>query len=281
MNNQKPRYNQPGRNMMSKSRPFHGRPRPMQENRQGGPSRPFQQHGRDSPPMHDAPRSRVQPHRFKGVFESRKGKRPVLLTQNLVPGRNVYGEDLVVDSGVEYREWNPSRSKLGAAIAKQASQIGIYPGSKVLYLGASTGTTPSHVSDIVGPDGFVFALDFAPRTTRELVYLCELRKNMAPILGDARQPQSYAQYLTIVDAVFQDVAQRDQAEIFIKNCNMYLKSGGFGILAVKSRSVDVGKKPKQIFAEIRAYLETRITIVDYRELDPFEKDHCIFICKKK
>ncbi|MBW2965139.1 fibrillarin-like rRNA/tRNA 2'-O-methyltransferase [Candidatus Woesearchaeota archaeon] len=230
---------------------------------------------------HEESREKVRPHRFQGVFETRKGKRPVLLTRNLVPGKNVYGEDLVTDNGVEYREWNPTRSKLGAAIAKQASQIGIYPGSKVLYLGASTGTTPSHVSDIVGEEGFVFALDFAPRTTRELVYLCEQRKNMAPILGDARQPQTYSQYVTLVDAVFQDIAQRDQAEIFIKNCDMYLKDGGFGLLAVKSRSVDIGKKPRQIFAEIRAFLESKITIVDYRELDPFEKDHCIFVCKKK
>jgi fibrillarin-like pre-rRNA processing protein len=223
----------------------------------------------------------IRPHKFQGIYESRKGKRTVFLTKNLVPGVDVYGEELVRESGVEYREWDPKRSKLGAALAKSVSQIGIYPGSKVLYLGASTGTTPSHVSDIVGAEGFVFALDFAPRTTRELVYLCEQRGNMSPILGDARKPASYSQYVTLVDAVFQDIAQRDQAEIFIKNCDAFLRKGGFGILAVKSRSVDIGKTPKQIFNEIRAYLEKRITIVDYRELDPFEKDHCIFVCKKK
>ncbi len=226
-------------------------------------------------------RDKIQPHKFKGIYEMRKGKRFVYLTKNLVPGKDVYGEDLIRDGGVEYREWEPKRSKLCAALAKKVSQVGIYPGSTVLYLGASTGTTPSHVSDIVGPDGFVFALDFAPRTTRELVYLCEERNNIAPILGDARHPATYAQYVTMVDAVFQDIAQRDQAEIFIKNCDKYLKKGGFGILVVKSRSVDVGKKPKQIFNETRQYLESRITIVDYRELDPFEKDHCIFVCKKK
>ena len=223
----------------------------------------------------------VIPHKFKGVYTGKKGKMIVLLTKNLTPGKTVYGEGTFKEGSEEFREWEPRRSKLGSAIVKGVSQIGIYPGSKVLYLGASTGTTPSHVSDIVGADGFVFALDFAPRTTRELAYLCELRKNMVPILADARRPETYTSYVPMVDAVFQDIAQRDQAEIFIKNCNIFLKSGGFGILAIKARSVDVAKKPKLIFNEVRAYLEKQITIVDYRELDPFERDHCIFICKKK
>jgi len=224
---------------------------------------------------------KILPHKFKGIYTAQKGRFLLYLTKNFVPGRKVYKENLYTEDDVEYREWDPTRSKLGAALAKGVSQVGIYPGSKVLYLGASTGTTSSHVSDIVGEDGFVFALDFAPRTTRELVYLCELRKNMTPILADAKHPETYAQYVTQVDAVFQDIAQRDQAEIFIKNCNMFLKQGGFGILAVKARSVDVAKKPRIVFNEVRAFLEKNITIVDYRELDPFERDHCIFVCKKK
>ncbi|NQU79366.1 fibrillarin-like rRNA/tRNA 2'-O-methyltransferase [Candidatus Woesearchaeota archaeon] len=223
---------------------------------------------------------RIKPHKFKGIYVLQKGKRQVCLTPSFVPGR-VYGEDLHRDGKIEYREWSPTRSKIGAALAKNISQLGIYPGSKVLYLGASTGTTASHVSDVVGKDGFVFALDFAPRTTRELVYLCDRRNNMSPILGDARHPKQYAHYITTVDTVFQDIAQRDQAEIFIRNCDAFLKKGGFGILTVKARSVDVSKKPKQVFKNVRDYIEDKITIVDYRELDPFEKDHCIFICKRK
>ncbi len=223
----------------------------------------------------------IRPHQFQGIYTGLKGKMVVCMTKNLVPGRAVYGEILQNERGEEYREWSPIRSKLGAALVKKVSQIGIYPGSKVLYLGASTGTTCSHVSDIVGEEGFVFALDFAPRTTRELMYLCELRKNMAPIIADAKHPDRYSHCITQVDAIFQDIAQRDQAEIFIKNCNAFLKNGGFGLLVVKARSVDIAKRPKQIFNEVRAYLEKNITIVDYRELDPFEKDHCIFVCKKK
>ena len=92
--------------------------------------------------------------KFNGVFGF--GKK--VCTKSLVPGVKVYGEGLIRKQGVEYREWDPRRSKLCAAIIKGVSEIGIKPGSVVLYLGASTGTTPSHVSDIVGASGFVFAL---------------------------------------------------------------------------------------------------------------------------
>lgn len=223
---------------------------------------------------------KIKPHKFKGVYVGRKGKREVFLTKSLKPGRSVYGETLHREKGKEYREWDVKRSKLGAALAKRVSQLGIWPGNKVLYLGASTGTTVSHVSDIIGKEGFVFALDFAPRTTRELVYLCEERENMAPLMEDANHPERYAANVCMVDAVFQDVAQRNQAEIFLKNCDKFLKKGGFGILAVKARSIDITKRPKQVFKEVRAKLEKKMLISEYKELKPLEKDHCIFVCKK-
>lgn len=59
---------------------------------------------------------------------------------------------------IEYRVWNPFRSKLGAAILGGVDQIHIKPGAKVLYLGAASGTTVSHVSDIVGPVWFFLAI---------------------------------------------------------------------------------------------------------------------------
>ncbi|MFC1741531.1 fibrillarin-like rRNA/tRNA 2'-O-methyltransferase [Nanoarchaeota archaeon] len=279
--------------MNQQKRGFSGKRKGNDRNRRvGGPARdwkPRPDRSRDRRPFDKTEKrfdskpykAGIQPHKFQGIFTMRKGKNQLFLTQNMVPGKKVYEEDLYKDKGVEYREWSTKRSKLGAALAKNVSQFGIYPGNTVLYLGASTGTTSSHVSDLVGPEGFVFALDFAPVTTRNLVYLCAERQNMTPILGDARHPQRFAQYVGWVDTVFQDIAQRDQAEIFIKNCKAFLKKGGFGILVVKARSVDVGKRPKDVFKQVKDYLEKNITIVDYRELAPFEKDHCIFVCKKK
>ncbi len=223
----------------------------------------------------------MRPHKFKGIYVMQKGRKEIYYTKSLNPRKSVYGEVLVRRGKDEYREWSILRSKLGAAVAKKISQVGIWPGNKVLYLGASTGTTVSHVSDMVGRDGFVFAVDFAPRTTRELVYLCEDRMNIAPIMEDANHPERYADKICEVDVVFQDIAQRNQPEIFMKNVDMFLKKGGFGLLAIKARSIDITKKPKQVFNEVRAYLEKKVIIVDYRELAPYEKDHCIFVIKKK
>jgi fibrillarin-like pre-rRNA processing protein len=222
---------------------------------------------------------------FKGVFETKSGGRTTLLTKNLVPGKIVYGESLYYDkdeSGnkVEYREWIPKRSKLGAALMKDVSQIGMKENDYILYLGCSTGTTVSHVSDIVGPNGLIFALDFAPRVLRDMVFVAEDRKNIAPIMADANRPETYAHLVCEVDTVFMDIAQKAQAEIFIKNCKLFLKPGGFGLLAVKARSVDVTKNPKDVFKDVREKLEKELTVVDYRELAPFEMDHAMFVVKK-
>ena len=87
-------------------------------------------------------------------------------------GESVYGEKRVsVEVGdgekmdkVEYRVWNPFRSKLAASILAGVDNIHIKPGAKVLYLGAASGTSVSHVSDIVGPEGSVYAVEFSHRS---------------------------------------------------------------------------------------------------------------------
>lgn len=214
------------------------------------------------------------------VFEHRKGKKVSIYTKNLAPGKKVYGEDLVTEEGIEYREWTPYRSKLSAVIMKGSLNMGIRKGDIVLYLGASSGTTPSHVSDIVGKQGFVFALDFAPRVVRQLVYLCEDRKNITPILADANKPETYTDKVCLADVIYMDIAQRNQAEIFLKNCRLFLKKNGYALIAVKARSIDVTKKPRKIFDEVRKEIEKELVIIDSRLLDPFEKDHCMFMCKK-
>jgi fibrillarin-like pre-rRNA processing protein len=223
----------------------------------------------------------IKETKFKGVFELRKGRKKILLTKNLVPGVSVYGEKLVKDNDTEYREWKPGKSKLAAAIMKGIQQINLKPDTVVLYLGASTGTTASHVSDILGKGGFVFALDSAPRVVRELVFLCEQRLNMAPILADANQPDTYKDKITQVDWLYQDIAQKNQVDIFLKNIDLFLKPGRFALLAVKARSIDVTKDPSAVFDEVQKQLEKRVIIADKAVLSPYQKDHCLFVCKKK
>ena len=166
----------------------------------------------------------MQKLKFYEIFEeNRKGKKQIF-TRNLVPGMQVYGEKLVKYGDDEFREWTPFKSKPAAAIVKGLNQFGLKPGDKVLYLGAASGTTVSHFSDIVGDSGMIFALDFAPRVVRDLVGLCEARKNIAPLLEDANKPESYKEKIIHpVDFLFQDIAQKNQAEIFMKNVEMFLK----------------------------------------------------------
>ncbi len=222
----------------------------------------------------------IRPTKLLGVFEQ-LGKYRRLYTVSLAPGKNVYGEFIAFEDGKEYREWDPESSKICAALHKGLSQIGLKPGDWGLYLGCASGTTVSHVSDIIGSTGMVFAVDLAPRVVRDIVFVSEDRPNIAPILLDANNVGELAKRVTQVDWLFQDIAQKDQIGIFMKNVEMFLKNGGFGMLAVKARSIDVTKNPKQIFLKVRAELEKTLTIVDYRELDPFQKDHCLFVVKKK
>lgn len=219
----------------------------------------------------------IIPHRLQGIFKENYH----LFTKNLVPGVAVYGERLVKENNTEYREWDVRKSKIGAAVAKDISQTGIKPGARVLYLGCASGTTASHVSDIVGNGGFVFAIDVAPRPLRDMVLVAEQRENMTVLLENANHPEEYWNRILECDVVFQDIAQKNQVEIFLKNCKMFLKKGGFGVFAVKARSIAVQEKPSKVFAQVRQQLEKETIIVDYRTLEPFEKDHSFFVVKMK
>lgn len=212
---------------------------------------------------------------FPRVFsEGRK-----LYTINSAPGQQLFDEELLVLDGKEYRGWSPMRSKLGAAIVKGLPQLPIKDTSRVLYLGAAHGYTPSYIADIAS-EGAVIALDFAPRVVRDLVFVAEKRSNILPLLADANHPESYLHIAGSVDIVYQDVAQKNQIDIFTKNCSMLLKPGGFGMLALKARSVDVLQNPQGIFLVAKRELERKFAVIDYRLLSPLQKDHAFFVCKK-
>jgi fibrillarin-like pre-rRNA processing protein len=187
--------------------------------------------------------------KFDSVYTYKNESQSILVTRNMTPGITYYGEPVYVVDEVEYRSWNPTRSKLGAVILKGLTELPIKPGSLVLYLGVASGTTVSHVSDIVGEKGHIWGLDFAPRAVRDLIdRVTRYRQNISPILGDARQPQEYEQLVQPVDVIFADVAQPDQAEIMVKNVKNFLKEGGFIMLSVKARSIDVKEDPHVIYA---------------------------------
>lgn len=200
-----------------------------------------------------------------------------LATLNLAEGIQVYNEKLIKLNGLEYRVWDPFRSKLAAALLKGLKELPIGESSKVLYLGVSTGTTASHISDIIGNNGILFGVEFAPRVAREFIdRVVKHRKNVIPIIEDARRPDKYLSIFGKVDIVYCDLAQPDQTEIAILNCKKYLKNGGHLLLIVKARSIDVIKEPKEIFKIEAEKLENEgFKINQIIKLDPFDKDHAL------
>ena len=189
----------------------------------------------------------MRPHKLFEIFQDRKR----LYTKSLVKGKKFFEERTFKDKGTEYREFDPSRSKLAAMIAKGSTNIGIREGNIILYLGSSHGYTVSFVSDMVGKEGMIFGVDPAPRVMRDFMFLVNKRENVTPLLADANHPETYKELIPKADIVFQDIAQRNQADIFIRNCKLYLKEGGYGLLAVKARSIDITKKPNDIFIQVR------------------------------
>lgn len=219
-------------------------------------------------------------HERYALIEHDGQKRPA--TANLVPGRQVYGERLINKGGTEWRIWNPYRSKLAAAISKGMDDFVIRTGSSVLYLGASTGTTVSHISDIVGEKGRVFAVEHSSRVARELLErVATHRPNVTPVMQDARAPGEYFSVYGKVDVVYSDIAQPDQTDIAIANCTMHLKPAGTLILIIKARSIDVAESPSSIFSSETEKLVSNFDVIESVGLEPYDRDHVLVVAKMR
>ncbi|KAJ1550116.1 fibrillarin, partial [Cladochytrium tenue] len=224
----------------------------------------------------------IEPHRHEGVFIAR-GKEDLLVTKNLVPGESVYGEKRIsVDNAdgtkTEYRVWNPFRSKLAAGILGGLENIYIAPGKKVLYLGAASGTSVSHVADIVGPEGLVYAVEFSHRSGRDLINMAKKRTNVIPIIEDARHPHKYRMLVGMVDVVFADVAQPDQARIVALNSHLFLRTGGHVVISVKANCIDSTAPATAVFAdEVKKMQAEKIKPREQLTLEPYERDHAVVV----
>jgi len=227
----------------------------------------------------------VEPHRHAGVYIAR-GKEDVLVTRNLVTGDSVYGEKRVaVEEGegeekkkIEYRVWNPFRSKIAAAILGGVDSIWMAPGSKVLYLGAASGTSVSHVSDLVGETGVVYAVEFSHRSGRDLINVAKKRTNIIPIIEDARHPLKYRMLVGMVDTIFADVAQPDQARIVALNAHLFLKNDGHSVISIKANCIDSTAPAEHVFAkEVTKLQAEQFKPLEQLTLEPYERDHAVVV----
>ncbi len=215
--------------------------------------------------------------RWKGVYVAELDDGSLrLATRNLVPGQRVYGERLINYQGVEYREWNAYRSKLAAALLKGLEEIPVKGGDRILYLGIASGTTASHISDLIGQGGIIYGVEFSPRVIRDLMQVVVDRKNILPILADARAPERYRFMVGLVNGLYSDVAQPEQADIVVRNAKFFLEEGGYLLLAIKARSIDVTREPSQVYLnEMRRLAEGGFEVKDVVHLDPFDRDHAM------
>jgi rRNA 2'-O-methyltransferase fibrillarin len=228
----------------------------------------------------------IEPHRHEGVFIAR-GKEDALVTLNSTPGKDVYGEKRIQVENpgpdgttvkVEYRVWNPFRSKLAAAILGGVDAVHIYPGAKVLYIGGAAGTTVSHVSDIVGPSGCVYAVEFSHRPGRDLINMAKFRTNVIPIIEDARHPLKYRMLMGMVDTIFADVAQPDQARIVALNAQYFLKNGGHFVISIKASCIDSTAPAEVVFArEVKKLQAEQLKPQEQLTLEPYERDHAVVV----
>jgi fibrillarin-like pre-rRNA processing protein len=216
----------------------------------------------------------MQPTERPGIFK--KNDRLFTVNPEGCKGIKVYNEQLFTEDGTEYRSWNPYRSKLAAALLKGFS-LDIPVDAHILYLGAATGTTVSHLSDIL-TKGTLYAVESSPVATISLLKVAEKRGNIIPILSDANHPERYQQMVPRVDVVYQDISQRNQADIFTRNIEAYLKPKGTGVIMVKARSIDVALKPKQAYELVCSFLQKqKFCIRKTMDLAPFEKDHAAIL----
>ncbi len=214
--------------------------------------------------------------KFPGVWISGKS----IFTENFVPGEKVFTKRVVKFRGREYREWDPYRSKPAAAIKKGLKVFPLAKNAKILYLGISNGTTATFFSDIIGPNGVIYGVEISERSMRDLNPIAEKRGNIVPVLADARKPETYS-WIEKVDLVYQDVATNDQSEIITRNAEAFLKDNGFAAIAIKARSIDVTKNPREVYKQELKKLSHVFSIVDKVELDPYEKDHLFVVMRWK
>jgi fibrillarin-like pre-rRNA processing protein len=219
--------------------------------------------------------------RLNGVdnlYWLKSGRKRQLATRNKTPSKTTYGEKLVQINGCQMRIWNPRRSKLAAALHKK-TPLNIKKTDKILYLGAATGTTLSHLSDI-NTEGVTYAVEISPVSIQKLLLLCEARDNIIPLLEDASQPQRYQHVVEEVDVIYQDIAQRNQAEIAMRNAELFLRKGGQLILALKARSINTTANLGAVLKKEVQTLEDKLTIQQITNLSPYHKSHYLITAEK-
>ncbi|AIB09845.1 fibrillarin like-protein (nucleomorph) [Lotharella oceanica] len=221
----------------------------------------------------------LESHKFPGIFIAR-GLEDCLATLSKNPGNSTYGEKVIFtffnDKKLEFRIWNPFRSKLSAAILLGINSLYFTKGSKILYIGASSGTTISHCSDIIGHKGLIYAVEFSYNCILQLLFTCTNRVNIVPIFGDARRPYKYQILIPLVDSIITDISQPDQIRILGLNALYFLKKKGYFLISIKSRNIDSFSPEESLVAKEKEKLcKLGLFPTEQITLEPYDRSHAL------
>lgn len=197
-----------------------------------------------------------------------------LYTLNSAPGWRLRGQPVTEVGGREYRSWSPFTSKLAAFIMMGGSMLPFQGARSVLYLGASFGTTVSHVADIL-PDATIYAIEISRKPYVGLQDVAATHSGIIPVLDDASHPERYSAIVEGPDVVIEDIAQKNMLDILMRNIESFRSIRAF-YLVVKSRSIDSSATPERIFEQEKMKLESRLKCdVSLKDISRYEKDHAI------
>ncbi len=123
----------------------------------------------------------------------------------------------------------------------------------------------------------VYAVEYSERSGRDLINMAKKRPNIVPIIEDARKPQNYRFVVSsLVDCIFADVAQPDQARIIVINAQHFLKNGGGFVFSIKANCIDSTAEPAAVFAQqIQELRKFGFKVKEQVTLEPFERDHAV------
>lgn len=110
------------------------------------------------------------------------------------------------------------------------------------------------------------------------VNMAKKRPNVIPIIEDARHPSKYRMLVPMVDVIFADVAQPDQARIVGYNASFFLKNGGNFVISIKASCIDSTAPPEAVFSrEVKKLVEQQLKPKEQVTLEPYERDHAVVV----
>jgi len=178
---------------------------------------------------------------------------------------------LQIRNNGKWDTWNPYHSKLSAYLIAGGENWPFKNNSKVLYLGSAEGNTISYLSKICKTDT-ITAVDISAVAMAELLVLAKNKKNIIPCLNDAHFPERYRIQANNPDIIYQDIAQNDQVDIFIRNCNYFKPKHAFLMLKTQS----IAGRNKEIFKETEKKLTEIFGKVETVNINKWAKGHSAY-----